>query len=79
MSVARSHDYLADIRRARSLTRLGLLIRAFGCHVTAYAPSSYTGEMLRDMIRDYDNHAHLVERASSLREARRMLREWGYV
>jgi hypothetical protein len=79
MSVSRSHDYLADIRRARSLTRLGLLIRAFGCHVTAYAPSSYTRDDLASMVREYDNHANLVERASSLREARRMLREWGYM
>lgn len=79
MATAYSQDYLRDIRRARSLTKLGMLIRAFGCHVTAYAPSSYSREDLMTMLRQYDSQAALVERSPSLREARRMMREWGYM
>ncbi len=77
--MARKHNYLSQIATARNLDKLAMLIRAQGLYITSSSAHLDTPEALHTMAIQYERDAHTVERCIDVSEARKYLRDRGYI
>jgi len=73
-------DYLSKIRHAKSLHMIALYMRAQACQVNASLMTARTPFERFQNLREKEQQASFIENnCNSLADARKLLREWGYL